>query len=1003
VSPEQFARVQQLFQAGCALPAEDRAAFVARSCPDDDVVRSKVERMLARHAREESRTGGGFLEAAAATQAFLGVAVEELDRRLADEFARGGRYRLLELLGEGGFGSVWRAEQRVPVRRAVALKVVKAGMDTRSVLARFEAERQTLARMSHPGIATVFDAGVTELGRPWFAMELAEGVPLTTYCDRERLDLRARLELFLRVCSAVQHAHQKGILHRDLKPSNVLVAALDGTPAPKVIDFGIAKALGPEADGEALTAERQFVGTPEYASPEQAAGERDLDTRTDIYSLGALLYELAVGLTPLDRSRAGQEGLIGVLELIRRTDPAPPSTRIGALGARAAEIAHRRRTDPAGLRRKLRGDLDWIAMKALERDPARRYATVEALADDLRRHLRNEPVEARAPSTLYRFQKFARRNRGLLGAAALAMLLLVGGTVGTGLGLLRALEARTAEAEANRALERTNAELSEERARLVDTNRSLAEKSAESEARRREAEETRNDVLRLSALQDLEDLLAAAEELWPAHPERVLDLQRWIDEARALVADLPRHEAQRAELRARALPQSEEERAADRAGHPRAAYHATLVRALAETPHLTAEKVAAAKAEIASLESELAQRRDWRFPPSEPQGRWWNNQLTKLIEGLGELERGLLAEDGVTPGHGWSVPKRLAFARTLEERTLTGAEARARWEEACASIRDRDECPAYDGLRIAPQLGLLPVGLDVDTGLWEFAHLETGEPVERDLEGRLVVKAESGLVFVLLPGGTFRMGAQSADPLGENHDPLANAKERVHEVELTPFFLSKFEMTQGQWLRFTGHDPNQYGASNFNSRWSRSGRGATLRQPVEQVTWRDCFRTLARMGLVLPTEAQWEYGARGGTGTIFWTGDDVASLQGAENLSDAYGHTHGNESWPRWEAALDDGQSVHAEVGTFRANPFGLHDVLGNVREWCLDGYYHDFYANSPREDPFVDPEISDTRIHRGGGYADIGSFARSSFRSWGTPDLSRNDLGCRPARALKE
>jgi serine/threonine protein kinase/Tfp pilus assembly protein PilF len=343
-----------------------------------------------------------------------------------------GRYKLLQKIGEGGMGDVWMAEQSEPIRRKVALKVIKLGMDTRSVIARFEAERQALALMDHPNIARVLDAGATETGRPYFVMELVRGVRITQYCDEHRLTTRARLDLFTQVCNAIQHAHQKGIIHRDIKPSNILVTLHDGMPVPKVIDFGIAKATSDQrlTDKTLFTAFEQFMGTPAYMSPEQAEmSGLDIDTRTDIYALGVLLYELLTGVTPFNPEEFRKAGLDEIRRMIRETEPPKPSTRLESLGAKLPDVAMQRRTEPAALSRLIRGDLDWIVMRCLDKDRKRRYETANGLAADVARHLDNEPVIACPPSNLYLFQKLVRRNKiafVAFGGIALALLLGLG-------------------------------------------------------------------------------------------------------------------------------------------------------------------------------------------------------------------------------------------------------------------------------------------------------------------------------------------------------------------------------------------------------------------------------------------------------------------------------------------------------------------------------------------------------------------------------------------------
>jgi hypothetical protein len=346
-----------------------------------------------------------------------------------------GRYKVIEKIGEGGFGVVYMAEQEQPVRRRVALKVIKLGMDTKSVIARFEAERQALAMMEHPNIARVFDAGATETGRPYFVMELVRGVKVTDYCDRNQLGMEQRLELFIQICQAIQHAHQKGIIHRDIKPTNILVTLHDGVPMPKVIDFGIAKATEERLTDKTLfTACAQWIGTPAYMSPEQMAlSGLDLDTRSDIYSLGVLLYELLTGETPFDTKELLKSGVEEMRRTLREREPTTPSAKLHTLSGKELETtAARRDVDPARLVSQVRGDLDWIVMKALEKDRSRRYETANAMAMDIRRYLEDEPVLARPPSRWYLLQKLVRRNRlAFASGAAVAAALLIGTVTST--------------------------------------------------------------------------------------------------------------------------------------------------------------------------------------------------------------------------------------------------------------------------------------------------------------------------------------------------------------------------------------------------------------------------------------------------------------------------------------------------------------------------------------------------------------------------------------------
>jgi eukaryotic-like serine/threonine-protein kinase len=482
-------RLEQLLESVMQRPPAERGAFLDEACGGDSALRARLEALLTARDRDAARAGAPA----------AGTVVEDVPCSTAaapsvtgeGEGTFIGRYKLLEKLGEGGFGVVWAAEQREPVRRRVALKIIKLGMDTRRVVARFEAERQALAMMDHPNIARVLDAGATDQGRPYFVMELVRGMPITKYCTQERIPTAARLELFIKVCHAIQHAHQKGIIHRDIKPSNLLVTLHDGVPVPKVIDFGIAKATQQELTDKTLyTHHSQFIGTPAYMSPEQAEmSGLDIDTRTDIYSLGVLLYELLTGSTPFDTEDLLRSGLDAMRKTIREQEPIRPSTRLAQTRLNAKPGFRNQKSE-------IDTDLDWIVMKCLEKDRSRRYATANGLANDIERHLAHEPVSARPPSAAYRLSKAFRRNKVVYSASlAVAIALLAGSSVST----WQAVEARRAQRQTEAA---RIAEL-EQRLAAQQAQRAAEEERERADAQARQALENHGHARRLLYVADM--------------------------------------------------------------------------------------------------------------------------------------------------------------------------------------------------------------------------------------------------------------------------------------------------------------------------------------------------------------------------------------------------------------------------------------------------------------------------------------------------------------------
>jgi WD40 repeat protein/serine/threonine protein kinase len=487
---------EALFTIALTKLAAERAGWLDRECGDDKALRRRLEALLAAHDQPDGMLPGTVPGVKATLKIDLPDAPDEAVGQTL------GRYKLMERLGEGGCGVVYVAEQTEPVRRRVALKVIKLGMDTKAVVARFEAERQALAMMDHPNIAKVLDAGTTDLGRPFFVMELVRGIRITDYCDQSQLSTKERLELFIKICQAIQHAHQKGIIHRDIKPSNILVTLHDGVPVPKVIDFGIAKATeGRLTDATVYTQLHQFIGTPAYMSPEQAEmSGLDIDTRSDIYSLGVLLYELLAGSTPFDGKELMSLGIDAMRKTIREKEPVRPSTRFATLkGEDLTTTAKRRSADKSKLMHQLKGDLDWIVMKCLEKDRTRRYETANGIAADLKRHLNNEPVVARPPSTAYRLQKSFRRNKVVFVAGtAIAAALLLGIIAST----WQSVRATGAKHEAMAA---------KEQAVAAQASESVQRQKAEANAQQAQAAQAEETKLREQA--DAARLQAEAQEL----------------------------------------------------------------------------------------------------------------------------------------------------------------------------------------------------------------------------------------------------------------------------------------------------------------------------------------------------------------------------------------------------------------------------------------------------------------------------------------------------------
>lgn len=776
-----------------------------------------------------------------------------------------GAYRILEPIGEGGMGVVYSARGEGSTT-PVALKVLRPGLDSGEVLKRFAREAELLEQLRHPGIAAFYDTGEarietrhgqTTLG--YLAMELVEGPPLGRYADEHELDDRQRIELLARVCDAVHHAHGIGAVHRDLKPSNILVEAVEGDPVgrPKVLDFGIARAE--DADVRTMTATRTgaVIGTLAYMSPEQAVADRAIDARSDVYSLGVLLYELLARELPVD---IYGESLPRAIELIQYKEP----NRLGRYSSSYS------------------GDLEWVCMRALEKEPHRRYATAAQLADDLRAYLAGRPVTARSPGLARRLRYFAARQPAAASAIGLGALVLIASSVFFVEALHAGGEARASEREAleseSLALERT-----------------------------RETERQRAAILRLADLRRVRELRDVSHELWPAVPMMVPELEAWLDEARELATRLEQHRTFQQELAAWGT-------------------------------------------------DEISQRRL----------EWWRQKQAELVE---ELSTFCDPETGLLGG----VARRAEAAATLWERSIEAYTSE--WNETIEQVSAH---PSYAGMELVPQLGLVPIGPDPASGLWEFWHVASGaRPVRDAATGRLVVSEDMGIVFVLVPGGRAFTGSQNVRPEQPNYDPNARADEPYREYTFPPQFVAKYELTQGQWRIFAGGNPS------LSSEERPYGRATFDRtHPVESVTWYEGRTFLGRLDLRMPTEEEWERAARAGSSTPWWCGARPESLASSANLADQSareleelaGWTY--ESWY-------DGFGRHAPVGSLEPNAFGLHDVLGNVAEWCWEHF----------------DQLGPDRLLRGGSYSSMAIEARVAARGMARGDTRRGSLGLRAVR----
>jgi serine/threonine protein kinase/formylglycine-generating enzyme required for sulfatase activity len=988
---------------------------------------------LAQQADGAKRSLAQKLKERFGSQADPGISLEhgadaDVDPALLDALKSRGpsssRYRLKGEVAQGGMGVILRVWDE-DLRRHLAMKVMLDEQEgAASRLSRFLEEAQVTGQLDHPGIVPVHELGIDARGRVFFTMKLVKGRTLEHVFEAVRhgddgWSVTRALSVVLRVCEAMAFAHEKGVIHRDLKPANIMVGRFGET---YVMDWGLARVLGKKdtkdirpqpnesvsavrtdrrigagakPDSSLLTMDGDQVGTPAYMPPEQARGDLErIGPHSDVYAVGAILYHLLSGQVPY----------------VEPDTHATPWAILAQVLAGPPKPLHTLTNDvPA--------ELLAICERAMERDPKQRYASMTDLANDLRAYLEHRVVTAYETGAIAEMKKWVQRNKGLASAAAALIVVLAGATV------VVANKNREVEAK-NVSLGAANAEISKQKSEVEEKNVEITKQKSEVEAKnvalgaanteitrqKAEVEARKAEFDQLSGVVLLETAKASELLLYPAIPSKVDALRHWLEnDAAKLLAMKPALIQTVADLEARALPWTDAEREADRASHPKleeltAKRAEREALASASPTDETAKSLASLDAAIAELESEIAKRRTWTF--GDESQRFLHSTLSALLSDLATFEADTVA----------GVRRRLTWAERIEDLTLHHPNARVTWNEARTALAKADDVAASTLYRempidLKPQIGLVPIGMNPVTKLWEFYDLRSacdvkaGEdpanleiPVHRE-DGSIEMKDGTGIVFVLIPGGTFVQGAQKDDESAPNFDPAAQADESPQSVTLAPYFLARHEMTKGQWYRITeGDEPS----------WYR--RGATYNEdpipigwthPVETVSWEDCALRLPRAGLLLPTEAQWEYGARGGTETPWWTGKDASTLSGAGNVLDQLAQ----RTIPQWglqEGDFDDGYVGIAPGGAFRANAFGLFDVHGNVLEWCAEVYANRYLA--PRAgDGLRSPVATGTadRVFRGGSYSSAASFARSADRHDVTPSTRHNILGVRPARVL--